>query len=149
MQLLALCSFIAILLQSAAGPAQQQTPKASIEGVVIRAGTGQPVSSARVTLTRQGRSGVAPLGNGTLQPSGTRGAPVAGTPPPTTSTDDSGKFIFQNLDAGSYTLRVQGNGYVQQAYGQRYAGGPRNTDRAKPRARRKECYGHTHSGWKR
>jgi Carboxypeptidase regulatory-like domain len=124
MRLLALCSFVALLLQIAAGPAQQQTPKASIEGVVIRAGTGQPVSSARVTLTRQGRGGVAPLGNGTLQPAGTRGAPVAGTPPPTTSTDDSGKFIFQNLDAGSYTLRVQGNGYVQQAYGQRYAGGP-------------------------
>jgi protocatechuate 3,4-dioxygenase beta subunit len=121
---LALCSSIVLLLQIPVGPAQQQTPKASIEGVVIRAGTGQPVSSARVTLTPQGRGGPVPVSDGNLQSAGGRGTPIAATPPPATATDDRGKFIFQNLDAGSYTLRVQGNGYVQQAYGQRYAGGP-------------------------
>src|SRR5262245_32396987 len=109
MTLAALCSCLALLAQIAAGPAQQQTPKGSIEGVVIRAGTGQPVSSARVTLTRQGRGGPLPVFDGTLPPAGVPVGPGPATPPPTASTDDSGKFIFQNLDAGSYTLRVQGN----------------------------------------
>jgi protocatechuate 3,4-dioxygenase beta subunit len=40
------------------------------------------------------------------------------------TTDDRGKFSFQSLEDGSYTLQVQANGYVPQTYGQRYATGP-------------------------
>ena len=105
MQLLALCISAVLLLQVPADP------KAGIEGVVIRADSGQPVPAARVTVTRQeGRSGPPAVSNE--------------TPPSMTSTDDNGKFVFQNLADGSYTLQVQGNGYVPQAYGQRYADGP-------------------------
>ena len=58
MKLLLLASAIGLLFHIGTSPAQQQQiPKASIEGVVVRAGTGQPVSGARVTVVRQGRGG--------------------------------------------------------------------------------------------
>ena len=93
---------------------QQQTPKASIEGLVVRSVTGQPLDRARVTLQR-------------IQPPPT--GPVAGpvTPPPPVSpmqTEKDGKFSFKDLDPGQYRLRVQRNGYAGQEYGQRTATTP-------------------------
>src|SRR5262249_6517916 len=114
-----------LFLQFASAPGQRpQTPKATIEGVVLRAGTGQPVPAAQITVIRQGRPAGPAAFSGTSLPPGARAAVPAAPPPPAADTDDNGKFTLQNLDEGSYTLQVQGNGYVPQAYGQRYAGGP-------------------------
>jgi Carboxypeptidase regulatory-like domain len=114
MALLAIFFSIAFLLQ---GPA---TPKSSIEGVIITAGSGQPVPGARVTATRRGQQQLSPPQAGAIEFPGSLQSP----PAPAASTDANGKFIFQSLDEGSYTLRVEGNGYIPQVYGQRYPDGP-------------------------
>jgi hypothetical protein len=38
-------------------------------------------------------------------------------------TDSSGRFIFANVEAGSYRIAAARNGYVRQEYGQRLLGG--------------------------
>src|SRR6185436_8418314 len=43
---------------------------------------------------------------------------------PAITTDRDGRFAFQNLDAGLYSLQVLRDGYARQSYGQRLAGGP-------------------------
>jgi protocatechuate 3,4-dioxygenase beta subunit len=120
MRFFALLSSISFFFLSASGLAQQQqAAKAGIEGTVLSAGTGQPVSGAQVTVTRLGSGGpiIAETRTG-------RGGPRGGPEPLALLTDDNGKFSFQDLDAGSYRIQAVGNGYVQQAYGQRNAGAP-------------------------
>ena len=100
-----------LLFQTPVAPAQQQPLKGSIEGVVMRSATGEPVDRARLTLTR-------------IQspPTGAVTGPV--TPPPQIppiQTERDGKFSFKDLDPGQYRLRVQRNGYAGQEYGQRTA----------------------------
>src|SRR3954462_10720030 len=49
----ALAFLLVLQLQTAQTPGtQQQPPKGSIEGIVVRIGTAEPISGARVTLTR-------------------------------------------------------------------------------------------------
>jgi len=87
--------------------AAQQAPvgsveKATIEGLVVSAGTGEPLRRAVVTLRQvQGRE-----------------ASYA------TSTDASGHFILKDIGLGRYRLWVERNGYVRQEYGQRAANRP-------------------------
>jgi hypothetical protein len=102
--------------------ASQQAPKARIEGAVVRQGTGEPLPRARVTLSRSGR-GAAPAVAAPTAP-GARGAITPPKPIAPVVTDDQGKFSFQDLDEGPYTLQVLDNGYVSLNYGQRYPGGP-------------------------
>jgi hypothetical protein len=121
-----LCVAVFFLLFLVSTAAQQPpAPKGSIEGVVVRAGSGQPVAGARVTATRQQARGglvqAAPQRPVQLN-AGIRGAPPV--PSPSATADSGGRFILQGLDEGAYSLQVQGNGYVQQNYGQQYAGGP-------------------------
>jgi hypothetical protein len=114
------------LLRVTASPAPQQPVKARIEGAVVRLGTGEPVRGAKLTLTR-GRGG-APANAPVVvaAPRGATPAAPAAPPanPPPVVTDDLGKFSFPDLDEGSYTLQILGNGYVSQNYGQRYTNGP-------------------------
>jgi len=87
--------------------AAQQAPvgsveKATIEGLVVSAGTGEPLRRAVVTLRQvQGRE-----------------------PSYATSTDASGHFILKDIGPGRYRLCVERNGYVRQEYGQRAANRP-------------------------
>ena len=111
-----------LLLHVTAHPSTQQPPRARIEGVVVRAGAGSPLAGARVTLSRSGR-GAAPIVAAPTAP-GVRGVVTAPKPIPPVVTDDQGKFSFQDLDEGPYTLQVLANGYVSLNYGQRYTGGP-------------------------
>jgi uncharacterized protein (DUF2141 family) len=73
----------------------------AIAGTVVLEGTGAPVRRARVNLAapelRGGRSA---------------------------STDDQGRFSFQGLPAGRYTLSVSKPGFVGVAYGAKRAGRP-------------------------
>src|SRR5262245_57888394 len=104
---------------------QSPAPRGGIEGIVVRAGSGQPVAGARITATRQQqRTGPVPGTPQTLvQPNvGIRGAPSS--PSPSATTDNAGKFILRELEPGFDSLQVQGNGYVPQNYGQRYTDGP-------------------------
>ena len=98
------------LLQLTASPVQRQlpTPKGRIEGLVVRVGNGDAVTSARVILSR--RNAAAP------------GPPPAVIPPVT--TDPQGRFAIPDLDEGPYTLQVRANGFVDFNYGQRYTNGP-------------------------
>lgn len=97
------------LLFLVAGPAQMiQNPavnpanQCTVQGVVLKAGTGEPLKKATVEMWQEG------------EPSQVRDA----------ATDGSGHFELKNLDPGQYRLSVQRNGYVRQEYGQAKPEGP-------------------------
>jgi 5-hydroxyisourate hydrolase-like protein (transthyretin family) len=101
---------LAVLLMcpaaSAAQQAARQPEKASVEGVVLRSGSGEPLSRVQVTLRRipdQQENEI-----------------------PRLLTQDDGKFSFENLQPGQFELTVARNGYARQVYGQRTAGGRGN-----------------------
>ena len=73
---------------------QSQAP-GSIEGVVLRLGTSTPVVRARVSI-------------GSAQ----------------TMTDQSGRFVFRNVQPGRYRVAVNHNAYVPAQYAERSRGGP-------------------------
>jgi len=82
-------------------PAQTAVGTASVTGRVVLEGSGTPVRRARVSLAapelRGGRS---------------------------TVTDDQGRFGFQALPAGRFTLTASKAGFVDIAYGAKRAGRP-------------------------
>src|SRR5215467_9540359 len=95
-------------------PDQQQTQqpkeKCSIEGVVLRAATGDPLRKAVLTLRKaegrdQGKSAM---------------------------TDVSGRFRFKDVEPGRYYLDANRNGYAQQEYGQHASHGPGTVLTLKP-----------------
>jgi protocatechuate 3,4-dioxygenase beta subunit len=133
MKLLLLAPLAVVLFQAAINPLQQQRPQGSIEGTVTRQGSAQPVTGARVTLTRRGGPAQAPGQRGepagtVVQGAGGQTITVGGPRPPApiapVTTDDRGKFTFPALDEGTYQVQVQANGYVVQTYGQRFPNGP-------------------------
>src|SRR5713226_3463156 len=88
-------------------PAAQQVPvasveKATLEGLVVSVGTGEPLRRAVITL-RQEQGGESLYA---------------------TSTDASGHFILKDIGPGQYRLWVQHSGYLRLEYGQRAAKGP-------------------------
>jgi hypothetical protein len=89
-------------------PPDLRTSRASIEGVVLRGGSGEPLARAQVTLLR--------IGDGT---SDQESRPA----PPSTTSGTDGRFVFRNLDPGAYRIAVARNGYARQEYGQRVFGG--------------------------
>ena len=109
-----------VLLLHALPEQQRQSPKASIEGVIARIGSGEPIAGVQVTLSRVAAVpfDAAPAADtaATLQTS----APAL---IPSTASDREGKFFFRDLDPGSYRLTAARNGYVRQEYGQRVIGG--------------------------
>src|SRR5208337_3884154 len=91
------------LLLLVAGPAQKtQNPvvnsadQCTVQGVVLKAATGEPLRKATVEMWQEGVPG--------------KRADAA--------TDSMGHFELKNLDPGQYRLSVQRNGYVRQEYGQ-------------------------------
>ena len=140
----ALASLLFLQLQTAPAPGTQQpVPKGSIEGIVVRIGTAEAIPAARVTLTKV----QAPITALPTAPPLPPGAPAAGAnvisitqaatappalpgfpPPPPASipaanTDSDGKFLFKDLEPGSYRINVASNGYARTEYGQRIFGG--------------------------
>lgn len=75
---------------------------ASISGIILVAGTGQPARRARVTLNASEGGG------------GSR----------TTTTDDDGRYSFVGLPAGRYMLSATRQGHIGVTYGQTYPGRP-------------------------
>ena len=110
----AMPTFLLSLLLLLAAPAQQPTTPnpadlCTIQGVVMKAGTGEPVHKATVDAW--------PAGNrrGTDQSQGG-----------SAETDAMGRFEIKGLAPGRYYLRAQRNGFVLQGYGQRTPEGVRD-----------------------
>jgi protocatechuate 3,4-dioxygenase beta subunit len=90
-----------------AAPAQQTTAPntedlCTIQGVVIKAGTGEPLHKASVEAVPAGRR----TGNDQSQGG-------------SAETDAMGRFEIKGINPGQYFLMAQHNGYVRQQYGQR------------------------------
>jgi hypothetical protein len=134
----ALSLLFSILLSSRALP-QQLTPPTTgaIEGTVVRADNGDPVSGAQVTLNPaviappvQGVivSGGAITSTLTAPPPNGGPATVPAAPPrppsfqPVTTGAD-GKFAFKDLAPGAYRVIATVNGFVRQEYGQKSLNG--------------------------
>lgn len=71
--------------------------KCALEGRVLRAGSGDPLNKVHLTLSPQGGRDARPRFS---------------------TTDDTGRFSFQDVDPGRYQLSAGRNGYVRQEYGQ-------------------------------
>jgi len=111
MKLLGLAVSTYLLLQTpAVTPTAQLGVKSTIEGVVVRADSNEPIAGARVSvLTAGGPAAPLPFAN-----SGTRSA----------TTDKDGKFTLKDLEAGQYRVVAARNGYARQEYGQRAVSRP-------------------------
>jgi protocatechuate 3,4-dioxygenase beta subunit len=88
-------------LHSFAQQKETTTPETcTVEGVVLRAGTDEPLRKALVMLLR-----------------------VEGQRRPyTTTTDFSGRFLLKGFEPGRYRLRAHRNGYASQSYGAKRPG---------------------------
>src|SRR5262245_39001391 len=98
------------LLAQLAGTQQQQRG-ASIDGVVIKLGSGEALPDATVQLNLSGKIEEPRIA-------------VPGRPPEfhrTATTDRNGQFVFENVVPGEYQLIVKydGGGFVPAEYGQR------------------------------
>jgi hypothetical protein len=126
----------AVLVQAV--PAQQalQQQPASIEGMVVRQGTGEPIAGVDLELSRVEGTSAAPLGAGVadgfaaLLNYNNPGLPptTGSTPPPLLApevkyakTESDGRFVFSDLKEGKYRLAaVRGGGtYYPAEFGQR------------------------------
>jgi hypothetical protein len=81
---------------------QQLPPTAGIQGVVLRAGTTEPVAGARVMVLRTSRPAIAP-------PAASSGP----EPPIEATTDGQGTFAIKDLEVGNYSLMVYAHEYVR------------------------------------
>src|SRR4249920_3047412 len=103
MKLLSLAPLAVLLLQAGVNPLQQQKPSGSIEGIVTRSGSNQPIPNARVTVTRRTAPPAAPGG---AVPTAGRGAVPALPPILPVMTDDNGKYVVAGLEDGTFNVNV-------------------------------------------
>jgi protocatechuate 3,4-dioxygenase beta subunit len=89
------------LLLALSAVAFSQRPSGSVQGVVVRDGSGEPLSKARVELR-----------GGTL------------FEPTSTTTESDGRFYFHNLSPGAYEISVSRDGFAPAQVGQKWPGGP-------------------------
>src|SRR3989475_5637626 len=111
---------VVFLLQLAALATQQQPARGSIEGVVERAGTGEPIAGAEIRVMRVAM----PVEEDRVGPRMavvfTGSDPFAPVP---AITDREGHFLLKDLEPGSYKITAARNGYTKQEYGQRIPAG--------------------------
>jgi hypothetical protein len=86
-----------------------QTAKGSIEGTVLNSVTNRPIADALVSATKM-----------PALPVGTAGGFVGSSTnivqlPPARS-DSNGRFRFDNLEPGTYSVRAIADGYAQQEF---------------------------------
>ena len=104
---------VAALWQSPFTPARPQDPRPAIEGVVVKAGTSDPLPNVQVTLIRAVAS-ESPAQDAAARTTSSTAEAI---------TDRNGKFTFRNVEPGSYRIAAARNGYARQEYGQRVFGG--------------------------
>lgn len=126
-------SFIALSLLFSFQLVPRAQSGGAIQGMVVRAGAKEPLAGARVTLaavtTSASANATSPIvtGAGGGLPADAALVVVSGNVTPSVlavTTDPSGRFAFQNLAAGLYSLQVHRDGYARQSHGQRTPGGP-------------------------
>ncbi|OLD57232.1 MAG: hypothetical protein AUI54_03480 [Acidobacteria bacterium 13_1_40CM_2_56_5] len=104
-----------LLLQAPSFVVQQpQDQRASIEGVVLRIGTDEPIAGAKLKLMS-----VASASDAAPSPSQPMAVAILNPMLPSTQTDRNGRFVFKDVDAGSYRISAARNGYAKLEYGQR------------------------------
>jgi hypothetical protein len=114
MQLAAL--FLLFLQLAPLAPAPLKTgEKASIEGVVLRSGSGEPLARTELRLTR-------------VLPEGTERSLIFGIDLeseglPKALTESDWKFFLTDLEPGQYRLTAYRNGYAEQPYGRKGSSG--------------------------
>jgi hypothetical protein len=91
----------AVLILTLTATAFSQRPAVSVQGVVVRDASNEPLSKARVEL----RGG--PLGESTI-----------------TTTENDGRFYFPNLPPGAYEISVRRDSFAPAEVGQKWPGGP-------------------------
>src|SRR5712692_5149544 len=96
--LLSLISVLPVLAQATAAK-----EPAIIEGRVVNAATGEPLRKVNLRLF----------------PVGQAGAGAAPLQPATAVSDTEGKFKFENLEPGRYSLSAEKTGFTRQQYGSR------------------------------
>src|SRR5262245_26188075 len=101
-----------LLLQTAPPGAAQQSVKASIEGAVVRLGSGDPIPGVELSVRKVSTQPEIPNSDDPLPQNLRPDAPLA-------TTDRQGKFVIKDLAPGLYRLVAARNGYVKQEYGQR------------------------------
>src|SRR2546428_10933829 len=111
---------VVFLLQLAALATQQQPARGSIEGVVERAGTGEPIAGAEIRVMRVATPGEEGRVGPRMAFVFTGSDPFAPVP---AITDREGHFLLKDLEPGSYKITAARNGYTKQEYGQRIAAG--------------------------
>ena len=107
--------FQALIITFVAQLAPLQTPAGSVEGLVVRIGTIEPIAGADVELTRVETLTV-------TADAAVRSSP--GAPPPAifrATTSDDGKFLLKNIPEGRYRLVATraGGSFAPAEYGQR------------------------------
>lgn len=111
-RILRLVSFLCV---SVLGSAQTSAPpssaidKCKLEGRVVSLSTGEPLKKATLRLRSTGGANVGPINPGAISSY-------------STTSDAEGKFLFEDLDPGSYFLSAERTGYVRQSYGARTSG---------------------------
>src|SRR2546426_9893986 len=111
---------IVFLLQLAVLATQQQPARGSIEGVVERAGTGEPIAGAEIRVMRVATPGEEGRVGPRMAVVFTGSDPFAPVP---AITDREGHFLLKDLEPGSYKITAAHNGYAKQEYGQRIPAG--------------------------
>jgi len=81
---------------------QNAASKASIQGIVTKAGAGPPLKGVRISFRRL---------DGSQNPLGNVRTPV--------TTDATGRFLVTGVDPGQYRISAERDGYIRQEYGQR------------------------------
>jgi hypothetical protein len=107
--------FQALIITFAAQLAPLQMPTGSVEGLVVRIGTTEPITGVDIELTRVETSAV--TADATVRF-------VPGAPSPTifrATTSDDGKFVLKNIPEGRYRLVATraGGSFAPAEYGQR------------------------------
>jgi hypothetical protein len=121
-----------MLLAMASGLTAGQAGAGSVEGVVVRLGSGGPIAGVNVEMRRVEGTAAAPLGPPVF-PSGafSPGAVVFRSAPNPADifrarTGDDGRFVFADLKPGKYRLMAShpGGRYYPAEYGQRHPRSP-------------------------
>jgi hypothetical protein len=97
-------------------PQQGTTPKATVQGIVVHAGSGQPLKGVRISFQRSATQQP-------QQPAANAGVPaMLGILAPVV-TDASGRFVVTGVDAGQYRIFADRDGFIRQEFGQRRPSG--------------------------
>jgi len=99
----------------------QGTGTASLEGIVVRLGTNEPISGVDLELTEMTQAPRATDARTAATPAAARLSPAPSAVPFTTKSGSDGRFVFRNLPSGAYKLVAAriGGAYVPFEFGQR------------------------------